>query len=167
MVGGIGEEHLVAGVDAGPWLYPPRDAQRIAALFLIPFAEEIGWRGYAFPRMAARFGTLGASLVLGVVWALWHVPMLMIAGTSFGLFPSMIVFFMAGSVVFTWIYERTGGSLLLVVLAHAGAHLNNSHLALPGNATPFFVHTAGYVLVAIALVLWDRDPWTRSNRRRA
>jgi len=156
LTAGLATTELLGGRDVGPWFYPPHDAQRIVAMLIIPFAEELGWRGFALPRLLARYGSLRANVLLGAVWATWHVPMLLLAGVSMDLLPLMLVFFVAGSVVFGWFYERTGGSLLVVVLAHAGAHLNNSHLALPASATPLFVHTAAYVACAVGLVLLER-----------
>lgn len=137
-----------------PWFYPPHNAQQILALLLIPVGEELGWRGFAQPRLEAQLGALRASLVLGALWALWHFPVFTLVGIAPSTLPWMFPFFMAGSVLFTWLYHR--GGLLLAVLAHAGAHLNNSHQALPANTTPLIVHTVGYAVVALALVLVDR-----------
>jgi len=154
LVAGLAVYSLFAPHDVGPWLYPPRNAQHVLALFLIPVGEELGWRGFAFPRLQARLGALPASLLLGALWALWHLPVLLLAGVTPGALLCMFPFFIAGSVVFTWLYSH--GGLLLAVLAHMGAHLNNSHQALPGDLTPLVVHTLAYALAAIAVVLLDR-----------
>jgi membrane protease YdiL (CAAX protease family) len=148
---------LFGGGNAGPWLYPPASAERIAAMIFFSVGEEIGWRGFALPRLQERYGPLIASLILGFVWGLWHIPMFLIAGLSPGTIAMLILLFMpAGSLVFTWIYNHTRGSLLLAILVHMGAHLNNSHQALPGNVTPAVIHTVAYCFVALVLVLGDR-----------
>jgi len=105
----------------------------------LPFqaGEEIGWRGYALPRLAARLGLANASLLLGAIWALWHLPQFYIAGAdtyhqSFVVWSLQVV---AMSVAFAWLYARTGGSLLLVMLLHSA--INNTKDIVPsGVSTP-------------------------------
>ncbi len=98
---------LVSGRNVGPWLYPPSTAQAIIGMIVVSLGEEIGWRGFALPRLQNRYGPLNASLILGVLWAIWHVPVLLLAGiSSLTTLLLMIPFFTAGSVVFTWIYNK-------------------------------------------------------------
>jgi membrane protease YdiL (CAAX protease family) len=87
--------------------------------------EEIGWRGFALPQLQAGRSALGASVVLGVVWGVWHLP-LYLTGTNFrplSLFAPWVLLAVATSVIYTWIYNGTGGSLLIVVLFHAASNL--------------------------------------------
>jgi membrane protease YdiL (CAAX protease family) len=106
-------------------------------LLAIPFStpvqagEELGWRGYALPRLAARMGLASASLALGVIWALWHLPFFFIAdvdktGQSF---PIYLLGTMALSVAMAWLYWRTNGSLLITMLMHAA--VNNTSDIVP------------------------------------
>src|SRR5437867_2658916 len=80
--------------------------------------EEIGWRGYALPRLAARFGLAGASIVLGVIWAAWHLPLFYLRGAdTYGQsFPVYLLQVTALSVAMAWLYWRTHRSLLLTML---------------------------------------------------
>lgn len=151
---------LLGGTHPGPILYLPTSPERIVAMFVFAFGEEIGWRGLALPRLLRRHGPLGASSILGVLWAFWHFPMFLLAGLTPAMFALMVAFIVFGSVVFTWLYRRTGGSLLLAVLLHMGAHLNNSNLALPADVTPLVVHTIGHAIVAFALIVGGRQAWT-------
>jgi membrane protease YdiL (CAAX protease family) len=141
---------------AEPLLYPPDQPAFVAAAVVFPLGEEIGWRGFALPRLIRRSGPLAASVVVGVLWTLWHIPMLTLQGVSPVLYLVFVPFMVGGSVFFTWIYQHTRGSLLLAVLAHVGAHLNNPGHAMPQRATPMVLHMAGYVIVAAALALGDR-----------
>lgn len=142
----------------GPLAYPI-PAARVAAALLISLSEEIGWRGFALPRLSKTIGRLRASLLIGAAWTFWHIPMLVGQDVSLSLLPLLLVQLSAGSVVFTWYYFRTGGSLLIAVLLHLGVHLNNSHLALPGNTLPLYVHTVGWVLLAAGVFALDRKIW--------
>ncbi len=93
--------------------------------------EEIGWRGYALPRLAQYVGLGGASLVLGFVWAVWHLPLFMLpeGGSTGQSFPVYLLQVMALSVALTFLYWKTGGSLLLVMLMHAA--VNNTTGIVP------------------------------------
>ncbi|MBK7859075.1 MAG: CPBP family intramembrane metalloprotease [Archangiaceae bacterium] len=140
----------------GPWFYPPRDAPHLVAAVVFSFGEEVGWRGYALPRLQARHGAVVASAVIGVAWCFWHALMFDLTGISLWVLAMMLPFFVAGSVVFTWVWNRGRHSLLLMVLAHLGAHLNNSNQPLPGNAVPALVHSAAFVAFALLLLAVDR-----------
>jgi membrane protease YdiL (CAAX protease family) len=166
-VGGRAVFSLLGGGDAGPWLYPPENAGQIAAMLVVPFAEEPGWRGFALPRLQRRHGALKASLLVGVGWALWHTVMFLLQGATPLTFAISMVNVAAGSVVFSWIYNHTRGSLLLAMLAHAGVHLNNPYHALPGHVTPFVVYTVAMCVAAGALVVGDPAAWRAPETVRA
>jgi membrane protease YdiL (CAAX protease family) len=93
-------------------------------LLLLGAIEELGWRGYALPRLQARFTPVRASLVLALLWGCWHAPQWFIPSTgqaSFP-FPAFLLWVVALSVLYTWIYNVTGGSVLLVLFTHAAAN---------------------------------------------
>jgi membrane protease YdiL (CAAX protease family) len=103
----------------------------IAVSTWVQAGEEVGWRGYALPRLAAYLGLGGASLVLGVVWAAWHAPLFVLpdsgsTGQSFLVYLLQVV---AMSVVLAFVYWKTNGSLLLVMLMHAS--MNNTTGIVP------------------------------------
>lgn len=130
-----------------PWYLIP-----LAIAISTPFqaGEEIGWRGYALPRLAARFGLGSASILLGLIWACWHLPQFFIPeadtyGQSFLVYVLQVT---ALSVAMAWLYARTNGSLLLVMLMHAA--VNNTKDIVP-SAVPGATSTFG---VSASLVAW-------------
>lgn len=146
---------------AEPLLYPPDNAAFMAAAVVFPLGEEIGWRGFALPRLTRRVGPLAASAIIGVVWTFWHVPMLTLQGVRPALYCVFVPFMVGGSILFAWIYGHTRGSLLLAVLTHVGAHLNNPGHAMPARYTPMVIHTACYVVLAVVLLATDKAAWKR------
>ena len=119
--------------------------------------EEIGWRGYALPRLAARFGFAGASLILGVIWACWHLPLFYFPGSPINgqSFPLYLLQVIAISVAMTWLYVRTDGSLLLTMLMHAA--VNNTKDIVPsyvsGATNPWALSTSLVAWLTVVL-LW-------------
>ena len=119
--------------------------------------EEVGWRGYALPRLSDHFGLAGASVLLGVIWALWHLPQFFFfpQGDTFGQsFPVWLMQVTAISVALAWLYWRTGGSLLLVMLMHAG--VNNTNWVpsgVPGATNPLALSTSLVAWLTLG-VLW-------------
>ena len=163
---GVAVYGLFGGRTTGLWFFPPENGQQVFAMFLIPLAEEPGWRGFALPRLEERYRPLAASLILGVVWALWHTIMFLVAGVlTASLFAMSMLNIVLGSVVFSWLYHRTRGSLLIAVFAHMGAHLNNPSHALPDNVTPFAIYNAAIFVAAALLIFLDRAVWKTEPRR--
>jgi membrane protease YdiL (CAAX protease family) len=93
--------------------------------------EEPGWRGYALPRLQAHRSSLSASLLLGFLWGLWHFPLWLTKGNSIlGTFLGWSMLgLMATTVMFTWIYNHTRGSLLLALLFHTSIAITGLFLA--------------------------------------
>jgi uncharacterized protein len=95
---------------------------------MFSFGEELGWRGFAYPRLAERLGPVVGSLILGAVWGLWHVAMLFTpeAGAPA---PELVLQYMVrmalASVIIAWFYERSNRSVAVAIAVHAGAHLDN------------------------------------------
>jgi membrane protease YdiL (CAAX protease family) len=115
---------------------------------LIPaFAEELAWRGYALPRLLERYGAPRASLLLGALLTLFHVPLFLMKGghpASYP-FPLFAVMVLTLTVFFTWLAQHTGGSVLL-------AHLFHQSFNGWAEAIPFFPAVTGSlapVLVAL------------------
>jgi membrane protease YdiL (CAAX protease family) len=148
---------------AEPLFYPPDNAAFLAAAVVFPVGEEVGWRGFALPRLTTRMSPLAASALIGVVWTLWHAPMLTLQDVRPAAYGAFLPLMVGGSVLFTWIYRHTGGSLLLAVLTHVGVHLNNPGHAMPARYTPIALHAVAYVLLAIVLVMADRIAWSQSR----
>jgi membrane protease YdiL (CAAX protease family) len=119
--------------------------------------EEIGWRGYALPRLATRFGLARASIMLGVIWASWHLPLFFLrqADTYGQSFPVYLLQVTALSVAIAWLYGRTNGSLLLTMLMHSA--INNTKDIVPSLATtgtnPFTLNASLVSWLTLAL-LW-------------
>lgn len=119
--------------------------------------EEIGWRGYALPRLAERFGLGGASVVLGVLWACWHLPLFFFpeADTYHQSFPLYLAQVTAVSVAMAWLFASTRGSLLPVMLLHAA--VNNTKDIVPSavaNATNPWALSHSLVARLTVALLW-------------
>lgn len=135
-------------------------------LALVPL-EEIGWRGYALPRLQALYGPLWASLALGVLWGLWHLPLMWVEEAyqeSRSPLTYMLVFtvtILPISVLFTWVYARTQGSLLLASLFHAAINLTESALIIrdrDGRLLLLVACALNSVLAAIVVIKLARPP---------
>jgi CAAX protease family protein len=138
------------------------------ALLILPFflidslanGEEIGWRGYILPRLQAKYSALVSSLIIGVIWGLWHIPKFLAEGntTPFALF---MIDMIAKAVLFTWLYNNTKGSLLLVALFHASDNtasvfLPVANTATGGNLNIFAIVVVLDIIAAIAVTMIER-----------
>lgn len=94
------------------------------AVFVLVAGEEIGWRGYALPRLLPRFGAWGSSVILGVIWALWHLPLFFMPSMpQYGLpIPAFILYTISLSVLLTILMQKTQGSVLIATLFHGAVN---------------------------------------------
>lgn len=145
--------------------FPP--AREFAGWAFGPWGEELGWRGYAQPKLQRRWGAFATSLLVGLVWWTWHHWPMATPGapvkywvTHFGPSGAFLVFELANSVLMAWLYNSTGGSLPVAWAAHVG-------LSLGGQLVHMNPHPFGFFLVvfwtAALLVLWVNGPRTLSR----
>jgi hypothetical protein len=124
-----------------------------------PLCEELGWRGFALPRLLDRFNPFFASLILGVIWGVWHLPSFFVGGmVQAGLsVPLFLLNSLLLSFFVTWVFQHTGGSVLVTVLIH---YTFNICASIIGVAPPVLV---ALLLIANVLVLvFDRKfQWFR------
>lgn len=142
--------HAIFGSAPNPWL------------FVIPFllvgaitnGEELAWRGFVLPHLQARDNALLSSLLLGAIWGLWHLPKFWATGDIVGI-AFAIGHNIAVAVLYTWVYNSTAGSLLLVTLLHAA--YNTAYVFLPVNpvaaGSPFILLAVLIVEALAALVI--------------
>jgi membrane protease YdiL (CAAX protease family) len=131
----------------------------VAMLPLGPLGEEIGWRGYLLPALQARMGALAASLLLGAIWAAWHLPLFWMPSQFLSQipFPLFLVSLAGLSTIYTWFSNSTQGNMLLPILLHAVLNVTtNLWQAVPDAPSPARMLTllsVGGTCLSIVLVL--------------
>ena len=137
---------------------------------LIPFIEELGWRGYVLDRLQEKRNALTSSLILGVVWSTWHLPLFFVVGTyQAGLGVGTLAFwlFIFGvlplSLPFTWIYNNTNRSTLAVILFHSMINFTGEVIALSEQAETYSIVLWFVAAIGIA-VIWGAKTFTRESR---
>jgi membrane protease YdiL (CAAX protease family) len=93
----------------------------VVGIILGPLWEEPGWRGFALPRLQERYGPLISSTIIGVIWAVWHIPGYL-GGWMTSSFPALLIYCIGFSILATWIYNNTRGSILLMILLHSSSN---------------------------------------------
>jgi membrane protease YdiL (CAAX protease family) len=117
--------------------------------------EEPGWRGFALPRLSAQYGAFASSLIIGVVWAVWHFPLFFFGAPRMlsGSLPLYTVLVIAFSVLLTWAYESSGGSVLLAMLFHAAINTSMSFVPIPRDAIDAYGLLVDLAIVTAVLAL--------------
>ncbi len=134
--------------------------------FVAALGEELGWMGVAFEPMQRRFGTLGAGILLGLVWAAWHFVPFLQGGRSLVWIGWQTLFLVSSRVLIVWIFNNTGRSIFAAALFHATA--NVSWALFPIHGSYYDPHIVGLVtaFAAIAVtVVWGSQSLTRREIR--
>jgi len=135
----------------------------IILTILAGLGEELGWRGFAMPRLQSRYNALVSSLIIGFLWGLWHIPLFLTEGTiqsdwlaQAGLIAPIgyIVFNMAWSIQYTWVFNNTKGSVLLSAVIHGAVNAWNGYIDVyRGNFGGILVYMTVSIIISIIIVL--------------
>jgi len=143
-----------------------------------PLQEEFGWRGYALDRLESKYNALSSSLIVGVLWSLWHLPSFFIPGTIhnkqpfyafftsnkqpfYAFFTSVLLI----SILFTWLYNNSDRSILVVLLFHTS--LNASYWIIPINSTftgPIYYTIMLGIIVILVIIFYGSNELIRKKR---
>lgn len=141
-------------------------------VFLIggPLGEELGWRSYAVPALGLKMGWRAASLAIGVIWGLWHVPLFLTAGTA--QFQMSLAMFMlnilAGSILFSWLFMQSAGSVIPSLIAHTSLNAFAGILSIvptADTARPYALVT-GILMVIACWLLFRTDSQDASSTQK-
>ncbi|WP_428268639.1 CPBP family glutamic-type intramembrane protease [Haliangium sp.] len=135
-------------------------------LFGFGFGEEVGWRGFALPRLQRRHSALAATFILSIFWALWHLPMFFYKENFMAMgVGGTIMFFLsmfAGAILLTWLYNSTRGSVLMVALWHG--LLNAATARAEPNVQTIF-YTVVFIGVALILIIAKPADLSRAGKQ--
>jgi membrane protease YdiL (CAAX protease family) len=122
-------------------------------LWILTFGigEETGWRGFALPRLQKGRSALSATLLLWLSWALWHSPMFFYAYDPF-IIPGMLIGLLAGAIIFTWLYNSIGGSVLITAIWHGLFNYTTACTSCKIGLIPAFISTL-VMLWAVVVVI--------------
>ncbi len=164
----VSVEILLGGTSAtlGDWIYevntnPTAFLPTLAFATIAPLLEELGWRGYALDRLQLKRSALISSVILGTVWAVWHLPLFFIEGSyqhdmvGFGTLEFWM--FMIGiipvSVAITWVYNNTARSILVAILMHGWINFTLQSIELTGRSEVFHI-MIWFVVAALITAIW-------------
>lgn len=137
-----------------------------------PLPEELGWRGYALDRLQRNHGALVSSIILGAIWAIWHIPMFFIYGSLMSeVFPLWSTRFwvamgpgiFAASIIMTWIYNNTQRSILGAIIFHFMMNFTGEFLRLPGDYKNY--QFIWIIIIAILIVIYSEPTKFESRNK--
>jgi uncharacterized protein len=150
---------LSGGVQPAAWVVLPSNLAFVGPLIAGSLGEELGWRGFAQPRLQTRYSALWASIIIGIIWGTWHLWPALLPGGLADLTVSDLaqtyIRLISTAIIYAWIYNSTNGSLFVVMVAHAGHNLATELVPIPAagaHVIPVIVALL-YMAVATAVVL--------------
>lgn len=134
--------------------------------FLIALGEETGWRGFAMPRLQEKYSALTASLILGLLVALWHLPLVIFSEQPIVATLPLVLITFAAQIILTWLANRVEAKVLIVMLAHAaqgglGGEYFGSMFSGADAVLQFWLLIAIFWFVALVIILLTGSRLTR------
>ena len=130
-----------------------------------PLREEIGWRGFALPRLQYRYSPLIATLILGIIWTVWHLPLHLtgIYAGGIGGFIERFYYNVGITFLITWIYNHSKGSLLLTTFFHTSFNSTATVFIFPAgiNGSSFMLIISILINIAAIIVIFTDKMWNK------
>lgn len=147
---------------------PVLRVQAMWVVFVFAAGEELGWRGFALPRLLASRTGLEASLILGTLHAVWHWPLILVPHQWLSGVPLLpyTLFIVSEAIVFTWIVQNTRGSILMATLFHGSSNLAMLRSGIDRAWAPW-LQCLTWTLVALGVLLWSGPNLRRERRQHA
>ncbi len=160
----------IVGIDVLPDNLFPENLTIPVIVLVIPYfililiagggQEEFGWRGYAQQPLQERFGILGGSIILGLIWGLWHLPLWFMPGEghAYYSFFAFLIYTVSTSIIIGWLYNASGKKLVVALIIHTTGNvavpffpiMHMADVAQPG----YWIWVSVSTLVAIYLTIW-------------
>ncbi|UMZ73746.1 CPBP family intramembrane glutamic endopeptidase [Natranaerofaba carboxydovora] len=142
----------------------------IALIFATLFGggqEEVGWRGFALPRLQSKYSPFTSSVILGVMWAFWHIPLFYASATyqanfPFGWYLLNTIFL---SIIFTWFFNSTGGSIFIAMLLHGAVNAPSGWVPLELMSSYSYMTLSTFFVSVILIIVTKNKPLSGTNNR--
>jgi uncharacterized protein len=134
-----------------------------AVSFFANTCEEIGWRGFALPHLQKRYNALIATLIVGTLWALWHLPLVFLAGPMSEDPFLWFITIVTNTFIYTWIYNSTKGSILLVAILHVSLNMFGTFIT---GVSPVAYALLNCVVAIILIAMFGSINLSRRGRER-
>lgn len=145
----------------GPALLAVLPLVFVAQIFSSPLLEEFGWRGYLQPHMQKIFDVLPASIIIGIIWGFWHLPLIFAYGHNLAI---AIVSIVCHSILMGWILNSTKGSMLMMLLFHASINVGVNMLSPGHDNVIMVIITAGVTgFVIIHMITSKLKPFDQTE----
>lgn len=126
--------------------------------------EETGWRGFALPRLQRNHSALLATFYLWIVWALWHAPAFFLVYDPV-ILPGFLIGVFAGALVFTWLYNSTGGSILIAIVFHGVFNFTTGSKASKAGMVAAVISTIVMVWAVLVVLLYKPENLSRADKQ--
>lgn len=144
---------------------PPLGLVAIPMWFLtFGIGEETGWRGFALPRLQKHFNAFSATLILWVFWALWHLPLFFYSYDT-SIIPGMLIGLLAGAITFTWLFNSTGGSILMVAIWHGLFNFTTACTSCKTSAIAAIISTLVMVWAVFVVIFFKPKNLSREEKQ--
>lgn len=133
-------------------------------VFTFGFGEEIGWRGYALPRLQRDHNALTATFILWIFWAFWHLPMFFYS-YQLSILPGFLIGLFAGAIILTWLYNSSEGSILMVALWHGTFNFATACITCKTGIVAAAISTSVMVWALVVVLLFKPATLSRSGKQ--